>query len=75
MYYESGLRRGYVKGAGKPMSTVLKGWWMMDFHAGADRRYGDRRETGCVFYTSQAFWKREESDMWPFAEFLHCLLH
>ncbi len=32
--------------------------------------YGDRRETGKVFYTSLKFWNREESDMWPFAEFL-----
>ena len=59
-FHESGLRRGYVKGAGKLMSTLFRSWWMMDLHAGSDKRYGDRRETGCVFYTSQSFWHREE---------------
>jgi len=69
-FHESGLRRGYVKGSHKVLKTLLTGWWAMDLRVGSDKRYGDRRETGTVFYTSLKFWNREESDMWPFARFL-----
>ena len=69
-FHESGLRRGYVKGSGKFLETLLMGWWAMDLRVGSDKRYADRHETGSVFYTSLKFWNREESDMWPFAEFL-----
>jgi hypothetical protein len=69
-FYESGLRRGYVKDSGKFLETLLMGWWALDMRVGSDKRYADRRETGNVFYTSLKFWNRTESDMWPFGQFL-----
>ena len=70
LFYEHGLRRGYAKGSGRPLQTLLMSWWTMDLFVGSDKLYGEAYETGNVFYTSLRFWRRRDSDMWPFAEFL-----
>ncbi len=69
-YNDSGLRKGYVKGASKPFELLFMSWWSLDLHVGVDKEYGDRDETGTVFYTSLKPWARGASDMWRFAEFL-----
>lgn len=66
-----GGRRGYVKGSHKPLERLLMSWWALDWRVGEDKRYGPRGEMGTPFYTSLKPWRREESDMWRFAEFLH----
>lgn len=65
-----GDRKGYVKGAYKPFERLFMSWWSLDWRVGEDKAYGDRNETGTVFYTSLKPWNRYESDMWPFADFL-----
>ena len=69
-FYDQGRRRGYVRGARKPLEMLLMGWWALDLYVGRDKDLGDRRQTGATFYTSLKPWRREESDMWPFADFL-----
>jgi hypothetical protein len=69
-YNDRGLRKGYVKGATKPFELLFMSWWALDPHVGVDKEYGDRDETGTVFYTSLKPWARSASDMWRFAEFL-----
>lgn len=69
-FHDSGFRRGYVKGASKPLELLFMSWWSLDLHVGVDKRYGDRDETGTVFYTSLKPWARSASDMWRFEEFL-----
>jgi hypothetical protein len=69
-YHHRGFRRGYVKGATKPFELLFMSWWSLDLHVGVDKEYGDRDETGTVFYTSLKPWARGASDMWRFAEFL-----
>lgn len=68
-FHESGRKRGLVKGAWKPLETLLFGWWIRDFHVGRDRRYGPRDETQ-LFYTTLNPVRKSRSDMWPFASFL-----
>lgn len=68
-FHESGRKRGLVKGAWKPMETLLFGLWIRDFHVGRDRRYGPRDETE-LFYTTLNPIRKNRSDMWEFAEFL-----
>lgn len=71
-FFESeGSRKGYVKNSSKPLERLLMSWWTMDWNIGVDKAYGDRRETGTVFYTSIKFWRRNDSDMWNFADFLN----
>lgn len=65
-----GFRKGYVKGSFKPFELLLMSWWAFDLHVGSDKAYGDPEETGTVFYTSLKPWRREESNMWEFADFL-----
>lgn len=65
-----GSRKGYVKGSHKPFEQLLISWWALDWRVGEDKAYGDKNETGTVFYTSLKPWNRQASDMWPFAEFL-----
>lgn len=69
-YHNSGFRKGYVKGASKPLEMLFMSWWALDPNIGVDKEYGDRDETGTVFYTSLKPWARDESDMWRFREFL-----
>ena len=51
-YYESGRKKGLVKGAGKSGESVLFGAWMGDANVGQDREYGSKDETGRLFYTT-----------------------
>ena len=69
-YHEEGAARGYVKNALKPFELLLMSWWALDARVGMDKEYGPAEETGTVFYTSLRPWKRKDSDMWPFADFL-----
>lgn len=69
-YHQRGLRRGYVKGASKPLELLLMSWRSLDPHVGVDKAYGERAHTGTVFYTSLKPWRRSASDMWRFTEFL-----
>ncbi len=66
----SGARKGYVKGSSKPLERLLISWWALDWRVGQDKRYGPAEEMNTTFYTSLKPWRREQSDMWPFAEFL-----
>jgi hypothetical protein len=70
LYAASGSQRGLVKGGLRPLRLLLTSWWMLDLHAGRDRKFTNAHETGKTFYTSLKFWNREESDMWEFANFL-----
>jgi len=65
-----GKRKGYVKGSHKPFERLLISWWAFDWYVGEDKAYGDKDETGAVFYTSLKPWNRQASDMWEFGEFL-----
>lgn len=69
-FHDTGLRRGYVKGATKPFELLFMSWWALDLNVGVDKAFGDREETGTIFYTSLKPWRRSDSDMWRFAEFL-----
>ncbi len=69
-YEPSGRSQGYVKNAHKPFEFLLMSWWALDPRVGIDKEYGPANETGTVFYTSLKPWRREASDMWPFADFL-----
>ncbi|NNL65856.1 MAG: hypothetical protein HKP30_06420 [Myxococcales bacterium] len=68
-FHEDGRKRGLVKGAWKPLETLLFGAWIRDFHVGRDRRYGPRDQTQ-LFYTTLNPLRKERSDMWDFAHFL-----
>lgn len=70
LYHDSGLRKGYVRGATKPFELLFMSWWSLDLHVGVDKEYGDRDDTGTVFYTSLKPWARSASDLWRFEEFL-----
>ncbi|RJQ86132.1 MAG: hypothetical protein C4519_02155 [Desulfobacteraceae bacterium] len=69
-YYEEGLMKGHVKGSLKPFETLLMSLISLDLFVGSDKIYADPQEWGNRFYTSLKFWRRDESDMWDFAEFL-----
>ena len=66
----SGRRKGYVKNNAKPLERLLMSWWTFDWYIGEDKVYGNSEETGALFYTSLKFWRRKESDMWHFGDFL-----
>jgi len=66
----SGRRKGYVKNNAKPLERLLMSWWNFDWYIGEDKAYGNSEETGALFYTSLKFWRRKESDMWHFGDFL-----
>ena len=65
-----GHRKGYVKNNSKPLERLFMSWWTFDWHVGEDKTLGKREETGVIFYTSLKFWRRKESDMGDFANFL-----
>jgi hypothetical protein len=66
----SGRRKGYVKNNAKPLERLLMSWWTFDWYIGEDKAYGNSEDTGALFYTSLKFWRRKESDMWHFGDFL-----
>ena len=70
-YYSEGLLKGHVKGSVKPWETLLMSLISMDLFVGSDKAYADTAETGNPFYTSLKPWRREDSNMWEFARFLH----
>jgi hypothetical protein len=67
MFHEDGILKGHVKGAIKPLETLLLSWLSFDLFVGMDKAYAD---TGNPFYTSLKPWNRERSDMWHFERFL-----
>jgi len=69
-YYQEGAQKGHVKGSAKPFESILLSLPSLDFFVGADKVYGDRRETGNPFYTSLKPWNRTASDMGDFAGYL-----
>lgn len=69
-FHTKGRRRGLVKNAWKPWETLLFGIVAFDAHVGQDRAYGEKDETGRRFYTTLRGWKKDESDMAYYAEYL-----
>lgn len=70
-FFETGGRRkGFVKGAGKPLERLMISWWALDWRVGEDKKLTEAAEMNTVFYTSLKPWRRSTSDMWPFADFL-----
>lgn len=70
LFETEGRRKGYVRGSIKPLEMLFVSWWAWDLYVGSDKRYGPGDEMATVFYTSLKPWRRTESDMWPFADFL-----
>jgi len=68
-FHEHGGRKGYVKGAFKPLEMLLMGWWALDFRIGQDKRFGSPAETGVILYTSLKPWHRSASNLWPLERF------
>ena len=70
-FYETfGPRKGYVKGSQKPWERLLMSWWAFDWRIGEDKRLGQNKDDGLLFYTSIKPWARDGSDMRDFAGFL-----
>jgi len=69
-YHSHGLKKGYVRGANKPLEFLLMSWWSLDLFVGRDKEFGPSDETGNVFYTSLKPWNRKASNMWHFDTFL-----
>lgn len=69
-YHSEGVLKGHVKGSVKPLETLFMSLISMDFFVGTDKIYADAAETGNPFYTSLKPWRRTDSDMWNFADFL-----
>lgn len=69
-YHEKGYRKGLVKGAYKPLETLLFGLWAWDHNVGQDREYGPKEEVGRRFYTTLFFARKKEADMWRYANYL-----
>jgi len=69
-YHTEGRRRGLVKGAYKPLETVLFGLWAWDHNVGQDREYGPKEKAGRRFYTTLFFKRKKDSDMWHYANYL-----
>lgn len=69
-YHTKGHRKGLVKGAHKPLETLLFGLWSWDHNVGQDREYGPKEEAGRRFYTTLFFARKKDADMWHFAHYL-----
>ncbi len=69
-YHTHGHRKGLVKGAYKPLETLLFGLWSWDHNVGQDREYGPKEETGHRFYTTLFFARKKDADMWHYADYL-----
>jgi hypothetical protein len=70
-YPQDVLMSGHVKGAVKPWETLLMSLISLDLFVGTDKAYADPAQTANPFYTSLKPWRREDSNMWYFARFLH----
>lgn len=66
-YRQEGLMKDHVKGALKPLETLLMSWMSLDLFIGTDKAYGSEDNP---FYTSLKPWNRHRSDMNDFARFL-----
>lgn len=62
-----GSRKDYVHGAGKIWERLLISWWAFDWRVGEDKRLGQDRDDGPIFYTSLKPWARKASDLRDFA--------
>ena len=69
-YHEKGHRKGLVKGAYKPLETLLFGLWSWDHNVGQDREYGSKEKVGRRFYTTLFFARKRNADMWHYARYL-----
>lgn len=69
-YHETGHRKGLVKGAYKPLETLLFGLWAWDHNVGQDREYGPKEAAGRRFYTTLFFPRKKAADMWHYARYL-----
>ena len=69
-FHTSGSRKGYVKGAEKPLEMLFVSWLAFDFRVGRDKALGPPEETGVKIYTSLKFWRRDDSNLWNFARML-----
>ena len=69
-YHAHGHRKGLVKGAYKPLETLLFGLWSWDHNVGQDREYGPKDKTGRRFYTTLFFARKKDADMWHYAQYL-----
>lgn len=69
-YHTKGHRKGLVKGAYKPLETLLFGLWSWDHNVGQDREYGPKRKVGRRFYTTLFFARKKDADMWHYARYL-----
>lgn len=69
-YHTKGHRKGLVKGAYKPLETMLFGIWAWDHNVGQDREYGAKESVGRRFYTTLFFARKKDADMWHFARYL-----
>ncbi len=70
-FYETeGSGKGFVKGSRKPLEMLFTGWMALDLRVGRDKRLASRDEMNTTLYTSLKFWRRADSDLWPFAQFL-----
>jgi hypothetical protein len=70
-YHDDGLLKGHVKGSVKPWETLFMSLISLDLFVGTDKAYADTSRTGNPFYTSLKPWRRQDSNMWDFARFLH----
>jgi hypothetical protein len=69
-YHSDGILQGHVKGSVKPLETLFMSLISLDLFVGTDKAYADAATTGNPFYTSLKPWRRNDSDMWDFANFL-----
>lgn len=69
-YETSGPRKGYVKSSQKIRERLLISWWALDWRVGEDKKLGQDKNDGTIFYTSLKPWARQESDMRDFKTFL-----
>jgi hypothetical protein len=69
-FHDSGVLKGHVKGAFKPLESIFLSLISMDLFVGMDKIYADPEVWGNRFYTSLKPWRREDSDMWDFVRFL-----
>jgi hypothetical protein len=70
-YYGKGVLEGHVKGSIKPWETLFMSLISLDLFVGSDKAYADTAQTDNPFYTSLKPWRRQDSNMWKFARFLH----
>lgn len=69
-FYESGLMKGYVKGALKPWELVFLSGPALDLFVGMDKAYYGDPKQGLPMYTSLKPWARKDSDLRDYGRFL-----